>query len=91
MCKSRLTLKRILAWADDHKARTGRWPSAGSGPVGGTPGETWAAVNSALADGRRGLSGGDSLSRLLKRERGLEERRGWAFRVRRIRPGEPPG
>jgi hypothetical protein len=91
MNKSRLTLNRILAWADDHKARTGRWPSAGSGPVGGTPGETWAAVNAALALGRRGLSGGDSLSRLLKRERGAEERRGGHLRSWSMRRDDPPG
>jgi hypothetical protein len=72
-----LTVEQILAWADAHHARIGRWPSVHSGPVAGPEGETWAAVNSALAKGLRGLPGGDSLSRLLQRERDMGERRGW--------------
>jgi hypothetical protein len=35
-----LTDELILAWAGAHKARTGRWPTAASGPVAGAPGET---------------------------------------------------
>jgi hypothetical protein len=30
---TRLTVEQILAWADAYKARTGRWPTAGSGRV----------------------------------------------------------
>jgi hypothetical protein len=60
-----LTVGLVLAWADDHHGRTGRWPSRSSGPVQGVPGENWYALNQALADGRRGLPGGSSLSRLL--------------------------
>ena len=62
---SPLTLAQILAWADEHRARTGEWPVASSGPVEGVPGEKWEAVNWALAQGLRGLPGGSSLSRLL--------------------------
>jgi hypothetical protein len=69
-----LTVELILAWADDHHARTGRWPSRNSGPVQGVPGENWYAINQALADGRRGLPGGSSLARLLAERRG--KRRG---------------
>jgi hypothetical protein len=64
-----LTVEQILAWADAHHARTGRWPHAGSGPVEGAPGEVWGNVNAALYDGHRGLPGGDSLARLLDRRR----------------------
>jgi hypothetical protein len=62
-----LTEAQILDWADAHHARTGRWPSAASGPVAGAPGESWGAVNLALHKGLRGLGGGDSLPRLLVR------------------------
>jgi hypothetical protein len=60
-----LTVGQILAWADAHKARTGRWPAAASGPIPGAPGETWVKINAALYVGRRGLPRGSSLSRLL--------------------------
>jgi hypothetical protein len=62
-----LTVGQILAWADAHRRRTGRWPTAASGPVTDAPGETWRALNNALYFGRRGLRGGDSLPRLLVR------------------------
>jgi hypothetical protein len=65
---------QILAWARAHRRHTGRWPSAASGPVAGAPGETWNAVNAALAFGKRGLPGGSSLARLLagvRREKSL--------------------
>jgi hypothetical protein len=65
-----LTVAQILAWADDHRVRTGRWPSAASGPVKGVPGEKWHALDGALAKGLRGLPGGSSLSRLLAEGRG---------------------
>jgi hypothetical protein len=44
-----------LAWADAHRARTGRWPDENSGPVEGAPGESWSAVCGALKQGPRGL------------------------------------
>lgn len=61
-----LRVTQILAWAREHKRRTGRWPSAASGPVVVAPGETWNAVNAALAFGKRGLPGGSSLAKLLE-------------------------
>jgi phage-related protein len=64
------TPEQILAWADAYKARTGKWPTGRSGPIPDAPGETWLAVASALVDGKRGLPGGDSISRLLVRHRG---------------------
>jgi hypothetical protein len=64
-----LTVEQVLAWADAHFARTGRWPSAVSGPVADAAGETWAKIHAALYDGHRGFPGGDSLARLLDRYR----------------------
>jgi hypothetical protein len=46
----RLTVQQILAWADTHHERTGRWPTAASGAIPGAPVETWGAVNLALGD-----------------------------------------
>jgi hypothetical protein len=68
--KPTLTVGQILAWADEHAARTGRLPGQASGPVAAAPGESWRAIDSALRQGLRGLPGGDSLPRLLVRERG---------------------
>jgi hypothetical protein len=65
--KAPLSEGQILAWAEAHHRRTGRWPSARAEPVGGAPGETWLGVNLALHKGDRGLPGGDSLARLLDR------------------------
>jgi hypothetical protein len=63
-----LTMERILAWVDAHYRRTGKFPSLRSGAVSGAPGETWLAVNAALARGNRGLPGGLSLAKLIKQQ-----------------------
>jgi hypothetical protein len=65
-----LTKDEILAWADAHRRRTGRYPRCTDGPVAEAPGETWTNVDAALRGGGRGLSGGSSLPRLLMEERG---------------------
>jgi hypothetical protein len=67
-----LSCEQILTWADAHHAATGRWPTADSGPIQGAPGETWSAINTALVEGRRGLSGKATLSRVLVASRGRE-------------------
>lgn len=67
----RLSVDQILAWADTHKERTGKWPKRTSGPINDVSGETWGRVNIALVTGHRGLPGGSSLSDLLGRERGV--------------------
>jgi hypothetical protein len=64
----RLTEEQVLRWAELHRARTGRLPTWASGPVVGAPGETWAAVASALYAGHRGLPGGETLARFLRRQ-----------------------
>ncbi|GMU81401.1 MAG: hypothetical protein AMXMBFR47_12720 [Planctomycetota bacterium] len=75
-----LTVKQILSWADRHHAATGQWPLRSSGAIAGAPGETWLLVDGALLAGLRGLPGGDSLLRLLKRRRGVRS----AFRPPRL-------
>jgi hypothetical protein len=75
----RLTLARVLAWADAHRRRTGAWPRARAGPVAAAPGETWRGIDQALRTGQRGLAGGLSLFRLLAERRGV-----------RMRPYAPP-
>jgi hypothetical protein len=69
-----LTEAVILAWADAHRRRTGRWPGQRSGPVVAQPGETWMGLDLALLLGLRGLAGGSSWARLLARERGARNR-----------------
>lgn len=89
MAVAPLTAEVILAWADEHHARTGVWPKRGSGPIPGEAGEAWSGVDAALVMGARGLPGGDSLAQLLARARGvrnkqalprlsIEQVRGWA-------------
>jgi hypothetical protein len=67
----RLAERRILAWADAHHRRTGRYPVIASGPIADAPGETWLAMQMALVEGLRGLPGGSSLARLLNERRGV--------------------
>jgi hypothetical protein len=69
-----LTRSQILHWAEAHHRQSGRWPSANSGPVDGTPGETWKGVDLALRHGYRGLHRGPSLARLLADERKVRNR-----------------
>ncbi len=70
-----LTLRNILAWADAHHRRTGAWPKTKSGPVREAPVENWSAINAALDQGVRGLSGGSSLARCLAERRGARNPR----------------
>ena len=65
--------RQVLAWADAWFAARRRWPSAGSGPIPGTP-ETWLAVEKALSNGSRGFLGGSSLHQFLARHRGVRKR-----------------
>ncbi len=64
-----LTVEQVLAWADAHHARTGEWPRSGSGEILDTSGETWAGINTALSQGRRGFPVGSSLAKLLEEQR----------------------
>jgi hypothetical protein len=63
-----LTVEQIRAWAQQHHARTGQWPTASSGPIDGVSGEDWARIAKALNCGRRGLAGGITLAELIHRD-----------------------
>jgi len=66
----RLTLEKILAWADAHHAVTGHWPSSAPIAVAEAPDETWETIDIALRRGHRGLKGGTCLELLLAKHRG---------------------
>lgn len=67
----RLSLWQVLAWADEHHGRTGKWPNVHSGPVHAAPEETWKAIDWAFRKGSRGLPGGWTLAIFLGAQRGL--------------------
>jgi hypothetical protein len=69
-----LSIPQLLAWADEHHARTGRWPTSGTGLVLGVAQENWTAINASLRAGNRGLPGGSSLARLLAKHRNVPNR-----------------
>jgi hypothetical protein len=71
-----LTVEQILTWADAHHSETGEWPKTSAGAVRGEPDEKWLQIDMALRLGLRGLPRGDSLARLLARERGVGEANG---------------
>ncbi len=66
-----LTIEQILKWMDQFRARTGEWPDHQAGSIAEAPGETWLGVDAALRAGRRGLTPGLSLARLLAAHRGV--------------------
>lgn len=71
----RLTISGILAWADAHQQRTGRWPMTNDGPIPESSGDSWQSVGLCLIRGRRGLPGGQSLAQLLSARRGVRNRK----------------
>lgn len=70
----KLTIEQILTWADEFRARTGRWPCNSSGPIVGAPGEHWSSICTMLLYGRRGLPRGTTINRLLAKHRGKRDR-----------------
>ena len=60
------TIEAIQGWIVAHQESTGDWPKAISGAIAGAPGETWSAVDNALRRGRRGLTGGSSVTKLVR-------------------------
>src|SRR5262245_52008026 len=71
-----LTEDQILVWADAYHELTSRCPRKDSGLVPGSWVQRWSAIDSALQKGRRGLTGGSSLARLLAARRGVRNRKG---------------
>jgi hypothetical protein len=69
--RARLSIHKILLWADSHYQRTGSWPNRNAGEISGTAGDTWKSVDAALKRGSRGLKGGSTLAQLLERHRGI--------------------
>ncbi len=69
------TVARVLAWADDHRKRTGAWPGMNAGAVLAASGENWSSINSCLRIGNRGFPGGSSLLRFLEKHRGVRDMR----------------
>lgn len=65
-----LSIEQILSWADAHFERIGQWPGEDTGPIPEADGETWMGISAALRLGKRGLTGGSSLARLLAAARG---------------------
>jgi hypothetical protein len=65
-----ISVGQILSWADQYHAQSGKWPTDASEPVAGMKCESWPPIDAALRAGNRRLPGGDSLPRLLARERG---------------------
>lgn len=70
-----LSISEILKWADLHHQRTGKWPNSRTGRILDQPDRTWEAVQTALAKGTCGLSGGSSLHRLLRKHRKIFDSR----------------
>jgi hypothetical protein len=77
-----LRIHRIVVWASKHRAKKGEWPTHLSGPVLDAPGETWGGINTALQRGQRGLPGGSSLYRVLRRYLGVDRKVRNATRTR---------
>jgi hypothetical protein len=65
------SIRQILAWADAHFARTGKWPNVKSGELYDAPYQKWHAIDLCLRRALRGLPGGSSLARLLADQRGV--------------------
>jgi hypothetical protein len=62
----RLTHAQIVRWAQEWRRLRGRWPGVKDGRLPFAPGETWVAIDLALARGTRGLAGGSSLRRVMQ-------------------------
>src|SRR5260370_38076131 len=60
--RTELTVEQILAWADAHHQRTGRWPTKTTGPVAETLKKTWLGGDSALRAGGPGFPGARPLA-----------------------------
>lgn len=67
-----LSLERILSAAKHFHEHHGKWPNVQSGYTNEKDGDTWAAIDSALRLGGRGLPGGSSLAQLLHEQLGVQ-------------------
>jgi hypothetical protein len=76
MRRTDLSIKQILEWADAHQERTGDWPTTKDGSIWEVVDEKWINIDQCLRLGLRGLHRGQTLARLLAKERGKRNRRG---------------
>ena len=70
----RIALDDVLAWADAHFARHGKWPTQTSGIIPESR-FTWGAINTCLRSGLHGLPGASSLPKVLEEFRCVPPRR----------------
>jgi len=75
------SVKQILAWADAHYRRTGKWPTQRSGRISEPPHFAWSTINGALRDGHCGVRPGSSLPILLRDKRGAPCREAPRFEI----------
>ena len=61
-----LTVEQIVAWAEEHRANTGSWPTSYSGDLPHAPWETWSNIAAALHRGHRSLPKSSSLAELFR-------------------------
>jgi hypothetical protein len=72
----KLTIERILMWADAHFARRRSWPGkSDASPIPESPDDTWKLIDSALTAGSRGLPKSGSLAILLLERRGRRHKK----------------
>jgi hypothetical protein len=72
--KAPLSIGQILAWADAHFGKYGKWPGQHSEKIDGTD-ESWMRVATAIRLGLRGLKRGTTLARLLDEHRGVRNQK----------------
>ena len=75
MQRSILHVSDVRSWADEHRKRTGWFPTADSGVVKGEWNEKWANIDQALRKGLRGFPGRSSLAQLLAERRNHRNRK----------------
>lgn len=64
----KLTEKKILKWCDEWYDQYGKYPNQYSGDIPNTK-ETWSGINGSLRRGGRGLSSGNSISKIIQKYR----------------------
>jgi hypothetical protein len=73
--KPSLSEAQILTWINEHKTRTGDWPTRDSGPIADVYDENWGAIDLRLKRGGRGLPGKASLAKLLFKYHGIRNKK----------------
>ena len=66
----RLSIKKVLKWADTYYANHGVWPRRDSGAIEESPGDHWRMIDTALVKGFRGLPVCGTITEFLVKHRG---------------------